>query len=177
MQKGFGNSPRVHSSGGTQPPHDARPAVQNAAPLQVSYFDNGRIRPALFRGEAEKHAQRLMPVDPTQLRRFFNAVERLRRRLPRAVGGGVQDRPTDQNRFGPEELKAELALLEVRARYAAARDKKHQPLAEFIAANVRAVEGDKDPVRAFRHGFRPHFEAVVGLHAALRRAGSHEEGV
>lgn len=137
------------------------PGNFNPQKAKVVYFENDRIRPSLFREEARQAAEQLKNVDHTQVRRFFNAVEQLRRRLPRP------DNPEGPKRFGAEELRAQLALLHMRALYAAARDPKNTPIADFIGRNVRAVTVSKDPIQAFREGFRPHFEAVIGFHKAL----------
>lgn len=148
-----------HPGGGQQKRFDApRPQQSPHAPgaqVTVSYFDNGHIRERLFRHEAVDAAERLEGVDPTQIRRYFGAVEQLRRRMR-------------SQEMAAEELLAMLALIQMRAIYSAARDQKNKPLAEFIARHVKAIAREADPVRAFREGFFRHFEAVIGFHKALK---------
>lgn len=148
-----------HPGGGQQKRFDA-PRTQQSAPVPgaqvtISYFDNGYIRENLFRHEAVDAAEQLQHVDPTQIRRYFGAVEQLRRKMR-------------SRNVAAEELLAMLALIQMRAIYSAARDRKNEPLAQFIADHVKAIGREPDPVRAFREGFFRHFEAVIGFHKALK---------
>jgi CRISPR type III-A-associated protein Csm2 len=175
---GFRDKPRqgggAAGGGGASRPHAERTkestlrsntgsAIQNADP--VRYFENDRIRPALFGREAVEAAQAMSGIDPTQIRRFFGSADRLRRRLA-APGASIS----------AEELSALLALLRMRALYAAARDTKHEPLARFVSRHVQAVTQSGQPHRAFLEGFYRQFEAVIGFHKALK-AGLSLEGI
>jgi CRISPR type III-A-associated protein Csm2 len=146
-----GSRQNQHSGSGNQ----ARPDV---TPNGVTYFDGAGIRPALLDEEARQLAVDIRNVKKTQLRRYYNGVIQLRRRLEQLA----------QNETGPdarekafERLRAEFKLFKARAHYAHARDGRMFPqrLLQFFVDHTDAVK----TVRDF-DAFCQHFQAVVGFH-------------
>lgn len=127
---------------------------------RIQYFRPGRNdeppapRPELFDDEAERIARRLAEVPASQLRRFFGAVQTIKRKLE------------VDSRLGSEFIRSEMALLKAKAAYALTR-LKYQ------------AGGDRDPdellILFVRHGrsaedrtsflvFVRHFEAIMAYH-------------
>lgn len=142
-------------------------ARQNLPPVQ--YFNaEGIINEALLDEEAEKQAKILQSVDPSQLRRFFEDVLSLRRRLDHETAN--MPRATKQGIF--EALRPEFKMLRAKAFYANGRNKNVFPdeLRVFFERHVAAVQTVKD-----FDVFCKHFQAVVAFHKyyreLLRRGG------
>lgn len=93
-------------------------------------------------------------LSTTQLRRFYQSVQSIRRELE-------SDEMTEAD-IKAGTLKARLALLRAHAHYAHGQDRKKFPerFLDFIKQNVQAVSNKED----FLHGFVPYFEAVVAYH-------------
>lgn len=128
-------------------------------PRPTQYFtedgtgDRKIPRPELFDAEAQEEAQAWAKLKPAQLRRFFGQVMADRRRFE-LKGWNVPD----------AEPQVAMALLKAGAAYAAARDDKRKPLADFVAHHARLIRNVTD----FRV-FARHFEAVVAWHKAFEK--------
>lgn len=141
--------------GGQKPSGQPRSDVQ---PRPVVYFDGRSVRPALLDEEARKLAKEISGVKTTQLRRFYNSVVQLQRRLDQLA----EKQPGSNGREAAfEQLRAEFKLLKARAHYAHARSEKMfpKPLLQFFVDHSHAVK----TVRDF-DAFCQHFQAVVGFH-------------
>lgn len=124
------------------------------------YFRQGRNdelpapRPELFDAEAELIARRLAGVPASQLRRFFGAVQTIKRKLD------------VYPQLGADFIKSEMALLKARAAYALARLKyetgEGRDPDELLTLFVRHGRSAED--RQSFLAFVRHFEAVIAYH-------------
>ncbi|HXG31808.1 MAG TPA: type III-A CRISPR-associated protein Csm2 [Bryobacteraceae bacterium] len=126
---------------------------------RIEYFEAGgsQIRTELLDQEAERVARELSDVAKSQLRRFYNHVQAIDRKLRlEARGGSEKEREAVFARLRPE-----LLMLKAKAFYARGRPSNPIPAAllEFIAVRTDSVK----TVRDFE-AFRRHFEAVVAFH-------------
>jgi CRISPR-associated protein Csm2 len=136
---------------GNRPSYGSRPATELPQPEKVVYLEEGRLRSQLVDEEAEKWAKQLKEVAPSQLRRFYEHVVSLKRRL-------------DENSEKVREeafrgLRPEFKLLKAKAVYMAGRKGELEPLLRFFINHTSSVED----VRQF-DAFCKHFEAVVAFH-------------
>lgn len=136
---------------GNRPSYGSRPATELPRPEKVVYLENDRLRSQLVDEEAEKWAKQLNEVAPSQLRRFYEHVLSLKRRL-------------DENNEKEREeafrgLRPEFKLLKAKAVYMAGRKRELEPLLQFFINHTSSVED----VRQF-DAFCKHFEAVVAFH-------------
>ncbi len=118
-------------------------------PEKVEYLRNDHLREELVDVEAQNWAERFKDVKPTQLRRFYEHVLALKRRL--------DESPNPQQLF--EAIRAEFKMLKAKAVYTAGRNNKLQPLLQFFVNHTAAVKTLKD-----FEAFLKHFEAVVAFH-------------
>jgi CRISPR-associated protein Csm2 len=133
----------------------SRPDVQ---PREIKYFEGSSVRPELLDEEAREFAEQIRSVKTTQLRRFYNSVVQLQRRLDQLA----EQRPGPQAREDAfERLRAEFKLLKARAHYAHARSERMFPeaLLQFFVDHTHAVKTARD-----FDAFCQHFQAVVGFH-------------
>ncbi len=140
-------------------PVGAQAAGQQNRPVEkVKYFDDkGNLRVELVDREAEEQARGLKDVRTSQLRRYYEDVLGLRRRLEYELA----------NRTGVDEeagfaaLRPEFKMLRAKAYYANKRSAKVFPeeFKQFFERHVQSVETAKQ----FR-AFCKHFEAVVAFH-------------
>lgn len=127
-------------------------------PFPLSYVDrNGHLRPELVDSEARAEAQcwQAAGIKTTQLRRFFGAVRADERRFALQQG-----KPADS------EVQVAMMMLKTKAYYAAARDNKHQRIANFCKNHAGLVKTHQD----FLHFLR-HFEAVTAYHKYFEKGG------
>jgi CRISPR-associated protein Csm2 len=126
----------------------------------VEYFKGGVLNAELLDEGAEKVAQQLGGVSPSQLRRFYEDVLSLSRRLAlEAEGSGNEAR---ENAFA--RLRPEFKMLRAKAVYTCGRAESnkqgdyHALMQFFIdhTANVRSVQ-EFD-------AFCKHFQAVLAFH-------------
>lgn len=153
--------------GGPQRNHPVRPPGpqrrQEPSPPQVqtvTYFDDkGNLREELVDEEAEEQAKTLAGagLKHTQLRRYYEDVLNLRRRLDHEIA----NRPgaTEEEVF--LKLRPEFKMLRAKAYYANERSDKIFPDAfkTFIEINVKSVRNAAD----FK-AFCQYFQAVVAFH-------------
>lgn len=128
------------------------------APQPVLYRRNGRFDTALVDQTAEEWARKLAPVAESQMRRFYEYVMGLKRRLD--VEAGLD---AERRRQAFQALQPEFLMLKARAVYANRRSERQFPadaLKFFInhTASVKTVEDFED--------FCRHFEAVMAFHKA-----------
>ncbi len=129
---------------------------QNDPPNEQKYFrDDGTLDPDLLETRAEQVAQSLR-IKPTQLRRFYDDVLRIRQRLETASGTDATQR---EQTF--EHLRAEFKMLKAKAAYAHGRDERMFPeeLLQFFIDHTASVKTAKD-----FDAFCRHFQAVVAFH-------------
>lgn len=131
------------------------------APQPVIYRRNGRFDTDLVDRLADEWAKKLAPVAESQMRRFYEYVMGLRRRLD--VEAGLD---TEKRRAAFQALHPEFLMLKARAIYANRRSESQFPtdaLRFFInhTASVKTVEDFED--------FCRHFEAVMAFHKAYCR--------
>ena len=140
--------------GGNQP--QVRPTTELPVARPVRYFDaGGNLRAELVDEEAMECAKKFREISSSQLRRFYEHVTGLRRRL---------DECPDNERSGEfEKLRPEFKMLKAKAAYTASRDNRArtalQPLLQFFIDHTAAVATERD----FR-AFCKHFEAVIAFH-------------
>jgi CRISPR-associated protein Csm2 len=158
-----GGGPGRPISGGQRPVHQAgagggRPNNDESNDLAlalksteaVSYRDgDGRLRPELLDKEAQDAAKGLGDITTTQLRKFFEQVGAIKRRID--VDSSLSD----------SEILAQMAFLKASAAYAAARDKdrRNKPVLAFVVKHANSVRERKDFL-----DFHRHFETVVAFH-------------
>ncbi len=131
-------------------------------PREWAYFEGegeaASIRPQLLDEEAKELAQQLKDMAKTQLRRYYNEVLNLQRRLDVTSEklGGPQHR---EDAF--RKLRIDFLMLKAKAHYAHARSKKifPRPLLEFFVNHTHSVKTARD-----FDAFCRHFQAVVAFH-------------
>jgi CRISPR-associated protein Csm2 len=115
---------------------------------KISYRDaEDHIRPALLDDEARKAAIELEKISTTQLRRFFEQVVTIKRRLE--LDHAIPD----------AEILAQVAFLKASAAYAAGRDRNNAPVLKFLVKHSNTIQTKRDFL-----DFHRHFEAVVAFH-------------
>ncbi|MGQ9917546.1 MAG: type III-A CRISPR-associated protein Csm2 [Bryobacteraceae bacterium] len=127
-------------------------------PARIQYFtENGTLREDLVDAEAERQGRILGDVAPAQLRRYYEDVMNLRRRLEHEAANTAG--------ADPEQiwlrLRPEFRMLRAKAYYANKRSEKvfTREFRDFIENHVRSV----NTLREFL-AFCRHFEAVVAFH-------------
>lgn len=147
--------PNRPGQGQTQP----RSAPQGgAAPAKVNYFTSeGNLREDLVDAEAEKMGQALCGVAPAQLRRYYEDVINIRRRLEHEAANVAG---ADPEKIWLK-LRPEFKMLRAKAYYANKRSEKvfTREFRDFIERHVSSVE----TLKQFG-AFCRHFEAVVAFH-------------
>lgn len=142
---------------GSKPQPQGRTDVQ---PQSVTYFDaKQQLRPELLDDEAREFARRLAgKINKTQLRRYYNEVVNLQRRLD-LMAEQIQGANRREQAFA--RLRAEFKMLKAKAHYANGRSKKTFPdeLLQFFVNHTHAVNS----AREF-DAFCRHFQAVVAFH-------------
>lgn len=138
-------------------PKEQRPDIK---PQPVTYFGaEGQIRPELLDGEAREFAKTLAgKINKTQLRRYYNDVVNLQRRLE-LLAQRIQAPDSREQAFN--RLRAEFKMLKAKAHYANGRSKKTFPdeLLQFFVNHTHAVNTARD-----FDAFCRHFQAVVAFH-------------
>jgi len=149
-RSGLGGSPRGSSG------RDDSPVMPQAK--GVSYYEpDGTLNPKLLDEEAEQRARALASVSASQMRRFYEDVLALQRRLQiESEQGGAQTKEQVFNR-----LRADFKMLKAKAAYANGRDKKQFPreFLQFFVDHVTAVKNLAD-----FEAFCKHLQAVVAFH-------------
>jgi CRISPR-associated protein Csm2 len=127
-------------------------------PKEVRYFTKeGNLSASLLEQEAEQTAKALQRMKSSQLRRFYDDVVSLRRRLDLEAGAGQGGRDA-----AFDMLRAEFKMLKAKAAYANRRDEgKTFPdeMLQFVVNHVHAVKTARD-----FEAFCRHFQAVVAFH-------------
>ena len=127
----------------------APPASAKALPMPrpINYFRDGKLLPELLDREAERVARQLDRVSTSQLRRFYEDVLNLRRRLAAEHAW--------------EALRADFKMLKAKAVYANGRSERTFPreFLQFFIDHVEAVKTARD-----FEAFCKHFQAVVAFH-------------
>ncbi len=151
-------NPRPQSQSAGPNPQAQRRA--DLTPQSVAYFGaDGQIRLELLDGEARAFAQKLAgKINKTQLRRYYNEVVHLQRRLD-LMAEQIQGPDPRQEAF--DRLRAEFVMLKAKAHYANGRSRRVFPdeLLQFFVNHTHAVKN----VRDF-DAFCRHFQAVVAFH-------------
>lgn len=126
-------------------------------PTRVFYYDGDSIRSDLLDKAAMECAQKLAGVSNTQLRRFYEHVLNLQRRL---------DLATEDKEKAWEKLAPEFKMLKAKAVYAFKRPGNRFPrdFLKFFIDHTTSVNNERD----FR-AFCKHFQAVVGFHRFYAR--------
>lgn len=140
-----------------QPPAENR---QVPSPRPIKYFEGGVLNAKLLDEEAEKVARELKGVTSSQLRRFYEDVLSLSRRL--ALEAERSGNEAREQAFA--RLRPEFKMLKAKAVYTFGRaDNRHKgdfmPLMQFFVDHVAAVKSVQD-----FDAFCKHFQAVVAFH-------------
>lgn len=131
---------------------------ERAGAGKFSYFTaEGNLREALVDHEAEEQGKALKDVAPAQLRRYYEDVLNLRRRLEHESANVPG---ADPEKIW-QKLRPEFRMLRAKAYYAHKRSEKvfTAEFRNFIEKHVRSVETLKEFL-----AFCRHFEAVVAFH-------------
>lgn len=143
---------RSTTQGGGRSGARSLPAAQT-----VRYLEGEAIRAALLDGEAWRWAEKLQDVTNTQLRRFYDHVLNLRRRLE------VETRDTgkDERERVWQRLRPEFLMLRAKAAYASQRPSNRLPeeALQFVMDHTASVK-----TAAEFEAFCKHFQAVLGFH-------------
>lgn len=136
------------------------PAERNVMPqpARVRYYAaDGALDPELLDAEAEKRAKQLSKVTATQMRRFYEHVLALQRRLQVESEQGTPE----QREKTFQQMRADFKMLKAKAAYAHGRDPRQFPkeFLQFIVDHTGAVEKAVD-----FEAFCKHFQAVVAFH-------------
>ncbi len=142
--------------GSEEPPRVPSPRI-------VKYFEGKVLNDKLLDEEAERVAGQLRGVASSQLRRFYEDVLSLSRRL--ALEAERSGNAARQQAFA--RLRPEFKMLKAKAVYTYGRaDNKSkrdfQPLMQFFVDHVAAVKSVED-----FDAFCKHFQAVVAFHKFL----------
>lgn len=131
-------------------------------PERVQYFEGSgnQLRAALLDSEADDWAKQLCDLKPSQLRRFYNHVLAIDRKL-RLEAQGRGEREWEA---AFERLRPELLMLKAKAAYACGRGTIREPLLKFITNHTASVSNSRE-----FEAFRRHFEAVVAFHGFYKR--------
>lgn len=134
--------------------------AQSVSPETVEYFDNnGNLREELVDADAETEGKTLAEakLKHTQLRRYYEDVLNLRRRLEHECAN--QPDRSEEEVF--RRLRPEFKMLRAKAYYAHKRSSKIFPdqFKDFIERHVHSVQ----TAAQFR-AFCQHFQAVVAFH-------------
>lgn len=127
------------------------------SPRPVHYFKDGNLSAPLLEQEAESVAKALQQMKASQLRRFYDDVVSLRRRLDLEAEPGAESR---ERSF--DTLRAEFKMLKAKAVYANGRDRGRtfpDEMLQFVVDHVSAVKTARD-----FEAFCRHFQAVVAFH-------------
>jgi CRISPR-associated protein Csm2 len=141
---------RRGGTGGNPPRPDPNDEIKAAlkSDATVSYRnERGDLRPSLLDKEAQDAAIALQDITTTQLRRFFEQVGAIKRRVD--VDESVSD----------SEILAQVAFLKASAAYAAGRSKDNKPVLDFVVKHANSVKTRRDFL-----DFHRHFEAVIAFH-------------
>jgi len=140
--------------GGSGPSRqDAKDEIKAAlqSPHRVQYRgSDGKLRGDLLDKEAQAAAIALENISTTQLRRFFEQVGAIKRRIE-----------VDPDGVGDSEVLAQVAFLKASAAYAAARskDNENKPVLEFVVKHANSIRTRPDFL-----DFHRHFETVIAFH-------------
>lgn len=140
----------------TQQKKAPTPQREIPQPAPVAYFVNGMTNTRLLDEDARDWAKKLNEVTATQLRRFYEHVLALRRRMEI-----LEQQSTDPAKAF-ERIRPEFKLMLAKAAYAKGRHPRSramQNLLQFVVDHVSAVKSRKD-----FDVFVKHFEAVMGFH-------------
>lgn len=141
----------------TQQKKAPTPQREIPQPAPVAYFVNGMTNTRLLDEDARDWAKKLRGVTATQLRRFYEHVLALRRRMET-----LDNQQSTDAAKAFERIRPEFKLMLAKAAYASGRDPKSQAmqhLLQFVVDHVTAVKSRKD-----FDVFVKHFEAVMGFH-------------
>lgn len=146
------NSQRNYDDRG--PHHSQNNPSSQVKPRLSSYAnEQGHLRPEVVDSEARSEADLWVQskISYSQIRKFFGAVR------------------GDERRFAltdPSDAEAQVAMmmLKTKAHYAAAREGKHKPIADFFTHHAQLVKTPSD----FGFFLR-HFEAAVAYHKFLEK--------
>lgn len=147
-----------------------RPSRERTKPLElpkarpVVYFkqDHSLVE-ELVDAYARKQAEELVELAPTQLRRFYEHVLSIKRRLDLAANNPVER----EREFS--KLRPEFKLLKAKAVYAYGRNhhkEYYKALAEFFISHTESVKKAAD-----FEAFCKHFEAVIAFHKFYAEGG------
>jgi CRISPR-associated protein Csm2 len=146
---GYGG-PRGGSGPSRQDAKDEiKAALQSLHRVQYRGSD-GKLRGDLLDMEAQAAAIALENISTTQLRRFFEQVGAIKRRIE-----------VDPDGVGDSEVLAQVAFLKASAAYAAARskDNENKPVLEFVVKHANSIRTRPDFL-----DFHRHFETVIAFH-------------
>jgi CRISPR-associated protein Csm2 len=126
----------------------------------VAYFgENGVLEEKLMDADAADQAKVLQNLAPTQLRRFYEHVVSIKRRLDL----GAKNAEEREREF--KKLRPEFKLVKAKAVYAYGRNKDnknkahYEALAQFFITHTEGVKSAAD-----FEAFCKHFEAVIAYH-------------
>lgn len=134
------------------------------SPQPVKYFEGGVLNDRLLDEEAMQVAEQLKGVAPSQLRRFYEDVLSLSRRL--ALEAERSGKEARKQAF--ERLRPEFKMLKAKAVYTFGRNggkNEFKPLMQFFVNHVAAVKTVAD-----FDAFCKHFQAVVAFHKYLENS-------
>lgn len=153
----MGTRPGPYQGGG-RGQQGGNPAMAIPQPKPVRYYtEQGNLNATLLEQEAEETAKALQRMKASQLRRFYDDVVSLRRRLDLEAGAGDGGREA-----AFETLRAEFKMLKAKAVYANGRDRGRtfpNEMLQFVVSHVHAVKTARD-----FEAFCRHFQAVVAFH-------------
>jgi len=130
-------------------------------PQPVTYYAGpNKLDPELLDSKAEQWARKFSKVSASQLRRFYEDVLSLKKRLQLEATGTRQE--AREKAF--DRLRADFKMLKAKAVYAYGRSEKQFPrdCLQFFVNHVHAVRTARD-----FDAFAKHFEAVLAFHKAL----------
>lgn len=154
----MGTNPGPYRGGGSHRGNQgANQARTLPSPRPVQYYRDGNLSAPLLEQEAESVAKSLQQMKASQLRRFYDDVVSLRRRLDLESEPGTESR---DRTF--DTLRAEFKMLKAKAVYANGRDRGRtfpDEMLQFVIDHVSAVKTARD-----FEAFCRHFQAVVAFH-------------
>ena len=140
---------------GRQPYGGQTPTPQLPVPKPLTYFsdpEKKRLKPELLDDQARKNAEDFKDLKATQMRRFYDDIKAIERKI--MAGKDLQEQ---QANF--ERDRALIVMFKAKAVYAEKRKVAPRAFTQFIFDHVASINDIKD----FK-GFLKVFEAVVAFH-------------
>ena len=132
------------------------PSPQLLTPKPLAYYsdppDKKRLKPDLLDDHARKDAESFKDLKAAQIRRFYDEIKAIERKI-------MYDKDLDKQKANFDEARALITMFKAKAVYAEKRKVAPRAFTQFIFDHVASINDLAD----FK-GFLKVFEAVVAFH-------------